>query len=173
VNKSGARFDPEKARWFNQQHLLRKSDKELAHLFWKELDEKGIDADDEYLEKIVPLIKERVHFINEMWDQASFFFEAPKEYDPKVVKKRWKGDVPDFMQELAVKLQGVDEWKADKIKETISALIEEKGLGFGLVMNALRLALVGGGYGPDLMTIAELIGKDETILRINNAVERL
>ncbi len=108
-----------------------------------------------------------------MWDQAKFFFVAPEEYDPKVVKKRWKGDVPAFMEELSAKLSAVEEWKADKIKETIAALIEEKGLGFGLVMNALRLALVGGGFGPDLMTIAEMIGKEETVTRIKNAVERL
>ena len=173
VHKSGARFDPEKTKWFNQQHLLQKSDKELAHLFWKELDQKHIDVPDEYLERVVSLIKERVTFVHEMWDQAKFFFIAPEEYDPKVVKKRWKGDVPAFMEELSSKLSAVEEWKADKIKETISALIEEKGLGFGLVMNALRLALVGGGFGPDLMTIAEMIGQEETITRIKNAVERL
>jgi glutamyl-tRNA synthetase len=173
VHKAGARFDPEKAKWFNQQHLLKRSDKELAHLFWKELDQKHIDTTDEYLEKVVSLVKERVTFVHEMWDQAKFFFVAPEEYDPKVVKKRWKGDVPAFMSELTVKLADIDEWKADSIKATISEMIEEKGLGFGLVMNALRLALVGGGFGPDLMTIAEMIGKDETIKRINNAVERL
>lgn len=173
VNKSGARFDPEKTKWFNQQHLIQKTDKELAHLFWKELDKKGIDASDDYLEKIVALIKERVHFVHEMWDQANFFFEAPKEYDPKVVKKRWKGDVPAFMSELTSQLLSIETWKAEDIKATISKQIEAKGLGFGLVMNALRLALVGGGFGPDLMTIAEMIGKEETIQRIKTAVEKI
>jgi glutamyl-tRNA synthetase len=173
VNKSGARFDPEKAKWFNQQHLIRKSDSELAVLFNNDLHDRGIEVPVEYTEKVVALVKERVSFVKEFWDQASFFYVAPEEYDPKVVKKRWKGDVPAFMEELTGKLAEVEEWKADKIKETVSALIEEKGLGFGLVMNALRLALVGGGFGPDLMTIAELIGKDETISRIKKALEKL
>ncbi|NPA37707.1 MAG: glutamate--tRNA ligase [Chlorobi bacterium] len=173
VNKSGARFDPEKTKWFNQQHLLRKTDRQLSVLFSKELDKRGIKADENFTEKVVSLVKERVSFVHEIWDQASFFFIAPVEYDPKVVKKRWKGDVPAFMKELAEKLNEVNEWKADKIKSYIAALIEEKGLGFGLVMNALRLALVGGGFGPDLMTIAEMIGKEETIQRIKNAVEKL
>jgi len=173
VNKSGARFDPEKTKWFNQQHLIRKSDHELAVLFNNILISKDIDFPIEFTEKVVSLVKERAAFVKDFYEQASFFYVAPEEYDPKVVKKRWKGDVPAFMEELTVKLSDVEEWKADKIKETISGLIEEKGLGFGLVMNALRLALVGGGFGPDLMTIAEMIGKEETITRIKNAVERL
>ena len=173
VNKSGARFDPEKTKWFNQQHLIQKSDKEISSLFKEVLKEKGIEPDDEYTEKVVSLVKERVAFVKEIWNQASLFFIAPDSYDPKVVKKRWKGDVPAFMEELTGKLQSIDNWKADKIKETIAQLIEAKGLGFGLVMNALRLALVGGGFGPDLMTIAEMIGKDETINRIKTAVEKI
>ncbi len=173
VNKAGARFDPEKTKWFNQQYLIHKSNKELSHLFWKVLDKKGIDIQDEYIEKVVSLIKERVAFVHEMWEQSNFFFVAPENYDPKVVKKRWKGDVPAFMDELTNHLQNTKDWKADKIKETISQLIEAKGLGFGLVMNALRLALVGGSFGPDLMTIAEMIGKDETIRRIEKAVKKI
>ncbi len=173
VNKSGARFDPEKTKWFNQQHLIQKSDKEISSLFKEVLKEKGIEAADEYPEKVVSLVKERVAFVKEIWDQSSMFFIAPDSYDPKVVKKRWKGDVPAFMDELTGKLQSVDDWKADKIKETIAQLIEAKGLGFGLVMNALRLALVGGSFGPDLMTIAEMIGKEETINRIKTAVEKI
>jgi glutamyl-tRNA synthetase len=173
VNKSGARFHPEKTKWFNQQHLIQKSNKEISSLFKEILKEKGIEAADEYTEKVVSLVKERVAFVKEIWNQASLFFIAPTGYDPKVVKKRWKGDVPAFMDELTGKLQNIDDWKADKIKETISQLIEVKGLGFGLVMNALRLALVGGGFGPDLMTIAEMIGKDETINRIKTAIEKI
>ncbi len=173
VNKSGARFDPEKTKWFNQQHLIQKSDKEISSLFKEVLKEKDVEADDEYVEKVVSLVKERVAFVKEIWEQSSLFFIAPDSYDPKVVKKRWKGDVPAFMDELTGKLQNVDDWKADKIKETIAQLIEAKGLGFGLVMNALRLALVGGGFGPDLMTIAEMIGKDETINRIKTAVKKI
>ena len=173
VNKSGARFDPEKAKWFNHQYLVNMSDEELANRFIPELKEKGIDADAVLVTQVVGLVKERISFVSELWEQVSFFFVAPEEYDAKVVKKRWKGDVPAFMSELTSALEGVADWKADEIKASISAKIEEKGLGYGLVMNAFRLTLVGGGFGPDLMTIAELIGQEETIARVKKAVEAL
>ncbi len=173
VNKSGARFDPEKAKWFNHQYLINMTDADLAAAFALELDQKNINADIALVTQVVSLVKERISFVSELWEQVSFFFVSPTEYDAKVVKKRWKGDVPSFMADLVSELNAVTDWNADAIKECISAKIEEKGLGFGLVMNAFRLALVGGGFGPDLMTIAELIGKEETIARVNKAVEVL
>ena len=173
VNKSGARFDPEKAKWFNHQYVVNMTDEQLAAQFTPILNDKGIEADAELVINVVGLVKERINFVSELWEQVSFFFVAPTEYDPKVIKKRWKGDVPAFMAELSGVLSLVSNWKADLIKEAISAKIEEKGLGFGLVMNAFRLALVGGGFGPDLMTIAELIGKEETVARVNKAVDEL
>ncbi|MCW3786742.1 glutamate--tRNA ligase [Plebeiibacterium sediminum] len=173
VNKSGARFDPEKAKWFNHQYLINTSDEKLAESFKKELDVKGIVADSELVVRVVGSVKERINFVFDLWEQSSFFFVAPTEYDEKVVKKRWKGDVPAFMGELTSALENVNNWVADDIKAVISAKIEEKELGFGLVMNAFRLALVGGGFGPDLMLIAELLGKEEVISRINKAVENL
>jgi glutamyl-tRNA synthetase len=173
VNKSGARFDPDKAKWFNQQHLVRKKDAELAELYQAELTEKGITAEVDFVAQVVGMVKERVNFVSELWEQSAFFFVAPTAYDPKVVKKRWKGDVPAFMAELTTELEKVNNWQADDIKAAISVQIEAKGLGFGLVMNAFRLALVGGGFGPDLMTIAQMIGKEETIQRVKAAVENI
>ncbi len=173
VNKAGARFDPEKAKWFNHQYIINMPDEALAAAFAPTLEEKGITADTALITQVVGLVKERVNFVSELWDQLSFFFVSPESYDPKVVKKRWKGDVPVFMAELPECLKAVSDWKADAIKETISKKIEEKELGFGLVMNAFRLALVGGGFGPDLMTIAEVIGQDETIARLVKATESL
>ncbi len=173
VNKSGARFDPDKAKWFNQQHLIRKDNIELAKLYMEELKAKNITADEAYVSKVTAMVKERVNFVSELWEQSAFFFEAPVSYDAKVIKKRWKGDVPAFMEELCPELENVNNWVADDIKAAISAQIEAKGLGFGLVMNAFRLALVGGGFGPDLMTIAEMIGKDETIKRVKAAVANI
>ncbi len=173
VNKSGARFDPEKAKWFNHQYLSNMSDEKLAEAFKVELVEKGIEAEDTLIEKAVGLVKERINFVSDLWEQSSFFFESPKEYDAKVVKKRWKGDVPSFMSDLIAVLESVADWNAEEIKSAISQQIEEKGLGFGLVMNAFRLALVGGGFGPDLMTIAEMLGKEEVVSRVKNAVTAL
>jgi glutamyl-tRNA synthetase len=173
VNKSGARFDPDKARWFNHQYLIRKEDSELAAYYLSILNQKGYNPDLEKLALITGLVKERVNFVYELWDQTSFFFVAPAVYDEKVVKKRWKDGVPAFMKEVAVLLKDCSEWKSDVLKQKVSDLITEKGQNFGAIMNALRLALVGGGFGPDLFTILEILGKEETVKRIEKAVEVL
>lgn len=173
VNKSGARFDPEKAKWFNHQYIVKLSDAELAQAFVPILAQKGLDVPLNKVTEIVALVKERINFVSDIWDQTSFFFVAPNDYDPKVIKKCWKGDVPAFMSDLSAALDTVSDWSAENIKAFVSGKIEEKGQGFGMVMNALRLSLVGGGFGPDLMTIAQLLGKQETVARIKKAVETI
>lgn len=173
VNKSGARFDPEKARWFNHQYLMMKDDAELAQLFAQDLKGRGIEASDEFNCKVVALVKERVNFVSEMWQQASFFYQAPESYDEKVAQKRWKDAIPGFMAMLAEKLADHNDWTADAIKAFASALIEAEGVNFGAVLNSFRLALVGGSFGPDLFVIAEMLGKEETIARIRLAVEKI
>lgn len=175
VNKAGARFDPEKAKWFNHQYLIRKSDEELVNLFIPILKDKGITppATDE-LSRIIALVKERVTFVNELWDQTAFFFSAPQTYDPKVVKKRWKGEVPAFLQSLADEFDSFkDAWNAATIKEKVSQRIQEKKMNFGAVMNSLRLALVGGSFGPDLFSIIEILGREEVSKRIRQAIRIL
>lgn len=173
VNKSGARFDPEKARWFNHQYLMMKDDTELAQLFAQDLKGRGMEASDEFNCKVVALVKERVNFVSEMWSQASFFYQVPESYDEKVAQKRWKDGIPGFMALLADKLAGHDDWTADAIKAFASALIEAEGVNFGAVLNSFRLALVGGSFGPDLFVIAEMLGREETIARIRLAVKKL
>lgn len=171
VNKSGARFDPDKAKWFNHQYLVKKSDAELAQLYMPIIREKGFEPSLETVITITGLVKERVNFVQELWEQSYFFFEAPSDYDDKVVKKRWKGDVPAFIGEVAALLETANMWKAEELKQQVSDLITAKEQNFGGVMNALRLALVGGGFGPDLFTIIELLGKNETVSRLRKAVE--
>jgi glutamyl-tRNA synthetase len=173
VNKAGARFDPEKAKWFNHQYFIQKSDAELATAFMPYLNEKGISTEQGKVALIVGLVKERVSFVSELWEQTFFFFDAPAQYDDKVAKKRWKGEVPAFMGELCAFFEQAPVWDAAELKEKASALIEAKGIGFGNVMNALRLALTGGAFGPDLFTIAEILGKEETIKRVGMAIDRL
>lgn len=170
VNKSGARFDPEKARWFNHQYLIQKSDAELAILFAHELAKQGFSASDEFNQKVVAQVKERVNFISEMWGQAFFFYKSPESYDEKVVQKRWKDGIPGFMTLLAGRLAEHEAWEAESIKAFASSVIEAEGANFGAVLNSLRLAVVGGSFGPDLFLIIEMIGKEETIARINRAV---
>ncbi len=173
VGKSGSKFDPAKARWFNHQYLIGKTDEELAELFMVDLESRGIKADKDYVSEVVGLIKERAEFVKEFWDQGSFFFRAPETYDPKVVKKRWKEHTPKMMKGLTEVIKSVQDFKAETLKPEIVKYIESKDLGMGAVMNALRLVLVGGGFGPDLMKIAELLGKDEVIGRIEAGIENI
>jgi len=173
VVKSGSRFDPEKAKWFNKHYFQQKSVEELSELFKPVLTEKGVNASDEKINAVVAEIKERCEFVFDLWEQSSYFFVAPTEYDAQTVKKRWKEDTPGMLQEIVAMFETVQDWKADSIKETFSAFMNEKGWGFGVIMNPLRLGLVGGNMGPDLFVICELLGKEESLARINVALEKI
>ena len=173
VGKSGARFDPEKARWFNHQYLINKSDEELAREFTAIVESKGFRVQGAgFMEKIVGLVKERVNFLNEMWEQAAFFFEAPEEYDEKTVKKRWKENTGAMLMDVMEIIKGVDPFGRDPIHDRVAAYLEEKEINMGQVMIGMRLCLVGSGTGPDLFTIMEMIGKEETLARIEKGVLR-
>ena len=173
VVKSGSRFDPEKAKWYNKHYFQQKTEIELAELFKPVLQEKGISASDEKIVKVVSEVKERCEFISDLWTQGSFFFEAPTEYDAQTVKKRWKEETPDQLSEIATIFDTVDDWKSESIKESFSAFMNEKGWGFGAIMNPLRLCLVGGNMGPDLFVICEILGKEDSIQRINSAIKAI
>ena len=173
VSKSGARFDPDKAKWFNQQYMqLRDSNLILAD-FKKVIAEKNITAEDNFILKIIDLVKERASFVSDLWGSSYFFFETPTEYDAKTVKKRWKQDAPELMTAVKNIISEVDDFTRDLIHGAVVKYIEDNELGMGKIMNALRLCIVGAGTGPDLFTIIELIGKEEAVLRIENAVENI
>jgi glutamyl-tRNA synthetase len=172
-SKSGARFDLEKAKWYNHQYILRMPDNQLAEIFRKELLQKGINRPLETVTRIVGLVKERVHFIHELWDQTSFFFEAPVSYEEKTVRKRWKEGTPAQMKELASLLEGMDDFSAAAQESTVMDWIQRNGYHTGDVMNAFRLAVVGAGRGPHMFQITELIGKEETIRRLHRAVDNI
>jgi glutamyl-tRNA synthetase len=173
VHKSGARFDFDKAKWFNHQYLISKSDSELADQFITILIEKNIKAEKHFVEKVCNLMKERVNFANEIWDKASFFFEAPKTYNSEVVKKHWKDNISRLMIGLKEHLASVQLFTADSVKENIHKFVEVKQAKMGDVMSSLRLCLVGDSYGPDLSVICELLGKDEVVKRIERAVQTI
>ncbi len=178
VNKSGAKFDPEKAKWFQHQHLQRKSVDELVDLFIPVLQEKlGYTVEGkairDYSKKVIELLKERATFVKDFWEQGHFFFVPPTEYAAKPVKKQWKEQTPALMKEVAELLQSTDNFSAENIKEKLSDWITNKEIGFGKVMQPLRLSLVGDLKGPDLFVIMELLGKDEVAKRINNAINTL
>ena len=173
VVKSGSRFDPEKAKWFNKHYFQQKSVEELAQLFSPVLVEKGVEASDEKINAIVAEIKERCEFVSDLWEQGFYFFEVPTEYDAKTVKKKWKENTGSQLTEIANTFETVNEWKADSIKAAFSAFMNQKEWGFGMIMNPLRLSLVGGNMGPDLFVICELLGKEETISRMRLAIEKI
>jgi len=172
VGKSGSRFDPEKAHWFNHQYLQKKSDEELANLFIDDLREKNIEESQERIIRIVGMIKERATFISDFWKQSFFFFESPKEYDPKAIKKRWKDNTPDLLKSLINALSGITTFDKTMIHDAIEVFAQEKEVGMGQVMIPLRIALVGGTFGPDLTEIAEILGKEEVVSRIDTAITR-
>ncbi len=173
VGKSGARFDPEKAKWFNHQYMLRKSNAELTALFLPMLREKGIMADAAYVEKVISLVKERAHFVHELWEQADFFFQAPETYDPKAVKKRWKQASYDQMLALKELLAGLDDFSSENTETAVKKWLEEKGYGMGAVLNAFRLLIVGALKGPHLFDIIALIGQEETLRRMETGLHIL
>lgn len=170
VHKAGAKFDPEKNKWFNQHYLKLQSDADLAVAYQAILKEKGIDASDAYVEKVVGLIKERATFVVDFYELSDFFFVKPTEYDAKALKN-WKEDTSDIMNQVAVVIKGIESFEAKNIETIVKDWINEQGIGMGKVMQPLRLSLVGAVKGPDLFDIIEMIGKEETIERLAIAVE--
>ena len=173
VHKGGAKFDPEKTKWFQQHYMHEADDKVVAKKLEKIIEEKEIKVSSEYVLKVVTLMKERAVFVNDIWDQGYFFFLAPTSYDPKNAKKAWKDDTADLMQELIQVLEKQEDFKAENVQAEVKAWIQQKEVGFGKVMQPFRLALVGAMQGPDLYEIAEMIGKEETISRLEKAIKTL
>lgn len=172
-SKSGAKFDYEKGKWFNHQYLQMAPNGELAKMFYPILAEKGIDVSVDYIESVVALVKERVNFVKELWEQSYFFFQAPTSYDEKVVKKRWKEESPAQMNELAEVIQSIDDFSSHNQETIIKEWIEAKGYHLGNIMNAFRLAIVGESKGPHMFDITAVIGKEETIKRLHKAIEEI
>jgi glutamyl-tRNA synthetase len=178
VSKSGAKFDLDKTKWFQQQYMKQKTDAELTELFNPYL-EKHLggfefkDFNQDYRTKVVSLIKERATFVSDFWELGSFFFVPPAEYDPKAKKKAWKEGADNIMHVLATILEDITNFTSKNIENTIKAWIQEKELSFGKVLMPFRLSLVGSMQGPHVFDIAALIGKEETIGRIQKAIKEL
>ena len=173
-SRSGAKFDYEKGRWFNHEYLQKKPDTELAELFIPILKEKGIEGfDKEYIAKAVGMVKGRIYFVRDLWDQARFFFKAPEEYGPKDIKKRWSEDMPRIMSELIEVIDGIDDFSTKNAETVVLDWIASKGYHLGNVMNAFRLTVVGECKGPHMFDITELIGKEETVRRIRAGIENI
>jgi len=191
VSKSGAKFDPEKTKWFQHQYLQKQSDEALTELFTPILKEKlnvilneseesqdkltysFTQYDRRFITKVISLTKERATFVSDFWDLTSFFFVAPTSFDAKAVKKQWKETSPALMLELIDLFNGISDFSSENIENQIKAFITQKELGFGKVMQPFRLSLVGALKGPHLFDIAALIGKEETLNRLKFAIKNI
>ena len=175
-SKSGAKFDYEKGKWFNHNYLQTKNNEELAKLFRPTLQEKGVDVSDEQLIQIIGSVKSRVTFVSELWEQTAFYFVAPTEYDEKAVQKRWKSETKTELHALAIFLETMSDSDFSSVETSeklVMNWIETNGYNMGGVMNPLRLSLVGALKGPHLFDITAVIGKSETIRRIQAAIAKL
>ena len=172
VHKSGAKFDPEKNKWFNHQYLIKQNNEDLAKSFTPILVEKGFSTPLEVTTKIVSLVKERAHFVSEFWDLTDFFFQAPTSYDEKA-SKNWNSATPALMQELISTLEYIDGFDSANIEAIVKDWLTKNEIGMGKVMQPFRLSLVGALKGPHLFDIVEIIGKEETIARIQKAISTL
>lgn len=175
-SRSGAKFAFDKGRWFNHEYLQKISDEDLASLFKPVLKANDVNPDDftdNYIARAVGLVKSRINFVADLWEQARFFFKAPEEYAEKDIRKRWKEDTPEILTALVALLRDLPDFSAAAAEPVVLQWVSDNGYHLGNVMNAFRLCLVGECKGPHIFDITELIGRDETIARIERGIERI
>lgn len=175
-SRSGAKFAFDKGRWFNHEYLQKISDEDLASLFKPVLKANVVNPDDftdNYIARAVGLVKSRINFVADLWEQARFFFKAPEEYAEKDIRKRWKEDTPEILTALIALLRDLPDFSAAAAEPVVLQWVSDNGYHLGNVMNAFRLCLVGECKGPHIFDITELIGRDETIARIERGIERI
>lgn len=174
INNSGAKFDFEKARWFNQEWIRRSSTQELSGHMVALLAEKGISQPDErFLETVIDLVKDRLTLLSDFWEQASFFFQRPQSYDFSPVLPKWSEEKTLFFTDILSRLEGFEPWRAEELESFYKLAIQSSGLKMGELMLPLRIMLVGGKFGPHVFDIAAALGKDETIERIKEGLSVL
>ena len=172
VNKAGARFDPDKIKWFNHHYMQEQNNDDLAEAF-KQNHEGLKEIDVNYIAMVVGLIKERATFVNNFWDLSNFFFVAPTEYDEKAFKKAIKDDTKSIMTDVKSIINNIENFEVETLQNDVKGWITSNDIGFGKVMMPLRLALVGALQGPDVFDIMYMIGKNETVKRIDNLIEKI
>jgi glutamyl-tRNA synthetase len=173
VNKAGARFDPDKIKWFNHQYMQEQNDDDLAIAYKPIVDKKVKDIDVNYIALVVGKIKERATFISDFWNLSHYFFVTPETYDEKAYKKAFKDDTKGILEQVVTLINGVDTFEVEPLQNGIKGWITSNEISFGKVMMPLRLALVGALQGPDVFDIMYLIGKAETVKRIEKVITKL
>jgi glutamyl-tRNA synthetase len=170
VSKSGAKFDFEKGKWFNQNYLRGLSQDQLASELKRELDKSGLTYTEAFLGKIASMMSERATFSKDLVTEGLFLFQAPSEYDEKTQKKKWSEQSPQMMRDLIDRFMDLDDFSEGPIEEAFKNYLSEKELGFGKVGPSFRLAVTGKGMGPSMFAICEVLGKEEVVNRIKKAI---
>lgn len=173
INKAGAKFDILKAQWYNQHYLRLKPAEELADILLASLKKENIACSHEKVLKIIEVMRDRVTFPQDFWEQGHYFFRAPERYDEGVVNKRWNADAVKVLSAFRDALEPLEGLKAETAKNTLESVTATLGIGTGKILQALRVSITGAGGGPDLMMIMEIIGKNEVIKRIDHALKTL
>lgn len=173
VSKSGAKFDVEKARWFNQHYLREQSNADLARLIQPLLEKDGLKGELDLLEKVVAVQKERAVYIQDIYTEGKFFFSAPDHFDQDVIQKRWKADSSELVNQLIPVFEKVEQFDAITIENSVKQHLEEMKIGVGAVMPLVRILLTGGMIGPAVFDIAAIIGKEETITRLKTGLTKI
>ena len=173
VGKAGAKFDPDKTKWFNQQYLRSKTDAELAEAIKPIVEEKGYHKSDEFLAGVCKLMKERASFIPEIVNGGSYLFEKPQTYDENTVSKKWKEDTPIRMRAIMLDFEKIGNFEPSEIETVFKIFLERESVGMGVVLPNLRLLITGEGMGPSLFEIMALLGKEESLERMKTGIEKL
>ncbi len=173
VNKAGAKFDPNKTKWFQQQYFQLSPDEAIANAYFEELNNMEVNTNIDYVTHVVKTVKERAVFVADLWELSSFYFEAPSDFEAKAAKKVWKEDTAHIIKQLVEVLSEIEDFSEANLQQIVKPWISDLGLGFGKVMQPFRLSLVGDMKGPDVFHIASSIGKNETIKRLNFAIKNL
>ncbi|MCB0637114.1 MAG: glutamate--tRNA ligase, partial [Lewinella sp.] len=169
IGKSGARFDYEKARWFNQQYVMQTDDAELAKAVRPVIEAQGYSPSEAFLQGFVGLMKERAVVYGDFWENGYYFFTDVKAYDEKMVGKKWQPERRPLFEELRNRLRQVDDYQAEPVKAAAVTFMEDHGLKFGDVLPILRLALAGTMQGPGVFEMMELLGKEAVDDRLAKA----
>ena len=173
VGRSGAKFDFDKTKWYNQQYLRSKTKTELAETLQVLLKENNINADINYVANVCEQLKERATFVKDMWDEGKYFFQQPRLYDKKTIRKKWKDNTHVILNELRLEISKIEKFTSEEIETVFKQFLESNKIKMGVLLPVFRLSLTGLGMGPSLFNIAELIGKKETLSRIDIAIKKI
>ena len=173
VNKAGAKFDPDKTKWFQEQYFRSTSNEVLTEMLIPILLENGIERSKEFVSGVCALMKERSTFVKDILDKGMYLFNAPESYDEKTLRKKWKEQTPEIMEALKSVLNDVEDFNANNIEIAFKSFIEERELGFGAVLPNFRLLVTGAGMGPSMFEICALLGKEEVVNRMETGLNRI